>query len=443
MTTLRAELPHASLDARSLVANYWSPRRAVWLIVAAGVVLRGWVAAAGFFYGDDYVFQGRAWRLPLDSSYLLHVHDGHLMPGAFAVQWGVTRAWPMNAAPLALIETVASALVVVLFARLALRLWSGRWISVVPVTIVAVSPMTLPSSTWWAAALNFLPMQLALVVTLSATVAWWQSRRQWHLWAAFVPWVVLLTFSEKVVLVPWVALAGVAVLDVSVGPFRAWARALRAAPALWGATLMVSIAYVAQYLRLSTDPPAGSPTVAQLAELVGRGVVTTVAPALLGGPLDWEPVGNGAALGQPPFWLVVVSVEILAALVIVSVSVSRQARRAWVWVAVYVMGLLALMAVGRLASFVDPVIVQGLRYTADATIPLALAVGVSLVAITPSLAGWLPSAGVPEPTGAPRPEHDRGRAQRRHDPAQHRVDRSLPRHLACQRLRRLRRQRSR
>jgi hypothetical protein len=255
--------------------------------------------------------------------------------------------------------------------------------------------MTLPSSTWWAAALNFLPMQLALVITLSATISWWHSRRPWRLWVAFVPWVLLLTFSEKVVIVPWVALAGVAVLDLSVPPVRAWARALRAAPAVWAGYLLVTIGYLWQYVRLSPEPPAGSPTVAQLAELVGRGVVTTVAPALLGGPLDWEPVGNGAAVGQPPFWLVVASLEILAALVIVSVSVSRRAKRAWLWAAAYLIGLLAIMAAGRLASFVDPVIVQGLRYTADATIPLALAVGVSLAAVVPMLARWLPRAGVP------------------------------------------------
>ena len=393
MTTVRAEIPHTALDARTLVVAYWTPRRAVWAVVVLGVLLRGWVAVAGFFYADDYILQGRAWRLPIDREYLLHLNDGHLMPGAVALQWVVTRAWPMNPAPLALVETIGSALVVVLFARMALRLWGTRWLVLVPVTIVALSPLTLPSSTWWTSALSFVPLQLALVVTLGATVAWWRSRRQWHLWFAFLVWLPLLTFTESVALVPWVALAGVAVLDARVGAARALARALRSAPAPWAAFLVSSLAYAWVDVHLWSKPPVGNPTLAQLAELVGRGLATTVAPAVAGGPVDWVPVGDGGALGQPPFWLVVASVELLAVIVVVSVSVSPRARRAWIWAGSYLLLATGLMIVGHLAPFADPALVQGLRFTADATIPLALAVGVSLAAMAPVLTRVLRAGG--------------------------------------------------
>jgi len=119
-----------------------------------------------------------------------------------------------------------------------------------------------------------------------------------------------------------------------------------------------------------------------------------VAPALIGGPLDWSAVGNGAALAEPPAWLVIVAAELLALLVIASVAVSVRARRVWAWAGAYLVGTLLLAALGLPVPLADPTFVQGLHSTADATIPLALAVGTSLVALGPYLRRWLGSQGV-------------------------------------------------
>jgi hypothetical protein len=395
MTSAQAELARPAVDARGILADYWTPRRAIAALVTVGLLLRVWVVSAGWFYWDDYIFQGRAWRLGLDADYLLHGHDGHLMPGAFLLQWPLTRVWPMEYLPLALVLVAGQVLVLLLFARLALRLWGPRWLTLVPVALVAVTPLTLPTNTWWAAALNGIPMQLALTVALLAVVSWWRTGRQRHLWLALLVWLVLLSFSEKVLVVPWAALAVVPVLDAERRPVTAWLRALRRTWVFWAVVTVLTAGYVVAYSSLVGKQPAADALPGQVADLVGRGVATSLVPAMLGGPLDWEPVGFGSAVGHPPTWLVLAAGELLAVLVVSSVIVSRRSRRAWVWAGAYVLGDLLLVASGRLNPFVDPVIVQGLRYTADAAVPVALAVGTALVGVSPSLRRALLHAGIP------------------------------------------------
>lgn len=385
MTTAQVDAARPSVTTAAAVASYWDARRAVWAVVAVGIALRAWVVASGYFYWDDYVFQGRAWRLPLDWSYLLYGHDGHLMPGAFLLQWPLTRLWPMNYLPLAVLLVVGQAVVVVLFARLALSLWGPRWAAVLPVTIVAITPLTLPTNTWWAAALNGIPLQIALVVALLAVTRWFRTRRLVPLWGAFAVWLVLLSFSEKLLVVPWAALAFAIVLDVSHRPSASLRSLLRRTWPVVVAYVVASGGYVALYLHSVGKQPNADASTSQVAQLFARGFGTSVAPGLFGGPLDWEPIGFGAAIGMPPTWLVVVSIELLLVLVATAVAVSPRGRRAWVWAGLYVLGDLALVAAGRLNVFVDPMVVQGLRYTADAAVPIAVAVGFTLRDAGPAL----------------------------------------------------------
>lgn len=383
MTTSVDALAPPTPDVARAVFSYWTPRRVIWTLVGLGLVLRAWVVASGYFYWDDYIFQGRAWRLPLDWDYLMHGHDGHLMPGAFLLQWPMTQHFALTYLPMAVLLVLGQVVVVVLVARLCLSLWGPRWLAAVPVAIVTVTPLTLPTNTWWAAALNGIPLQIALSVSLLAGLRWWRSGRQRYLWGALLVWVVLLTFSEKVLVVPWAVLAAVPVLDAGRRPLRAWGRVLRRTWPVWSAYLVLSVGYVVFYLRIVGKQPSADATPAQVADLLGRGIVTTVVPGIFGGPIAWEPIGFGSAIGQPPWWFVALCAELLLLLVIVSSARSRRARRAWLWAFAYVLGDLALVATGRLNAYVAPEVVQGLRYTADAAVPLAIAVGVALESLAP------------------------------------------------------------
>ncbi len=384
MTSVQvAPLRESGGDAQD--GRFWTPTYAVWALVGVGIALRAWVVSGGYFYWDDYIFQGRAAKLPLGAEYLLHPHDGHFMPGAFLLQWPLTRIWPMDYTPLAVILVLGQAAVVVLFARLVLALWPGRWLALVPTCIVALTPLTLPTNTWWAAALNGIPLQLSLVTMLMAGVTWARTGRTRGLWWSLAGWLVLLSFSEKLLIVPFVAFAAVPLVRPLMRPRAAWtdaARRLRA-PLLAAAGVVAS--YVFAYAQVVGKVPSSDATASQVSSLLGRGLVTTVATGTAGGPLEWLPIGFGSAIGQPPVWLVVVSCELLAVLVIWSSAVSHVARWTWLWAGAYVLGDLALLATGRINAFVDPVIVQGMRYTADAAVPIALALGAGMAAIGPSV----------------------------------------------------------
>jgi hypothetical protein len=383
MASVQIGVPRHAVDATGLTATWVTPRRVVWAVVAVGAALRAWVVGGGYFYWDDYIFQGRAARLPLDADYLLHGHDGHLMPGAFALQWVLTRLWPMDYVPLAIALILGQLLLVILFARLATSLWGDRWLVLVPVTVVAVTPLTLPTNTWWAAALNGIPMQLALVVGLSAGLRWSRTGRSRSLCLGVIVWLVLLSFSEKVLVVPWAVLAAAPLVRPDLSARQAWRHVMGRNRGVLLVCAVVTVGYVAAYVAVVGKAPSSDASAAQVSDLLARGFVTTVAPAMVGGPLNWSGIGFGSAVGQPPAWLVIVAGELVGGLVIWSAATSRTARRAWVWAGAYVLGDLLLLATGRVNTFVDPVIVQGLRYTADAAVPLALAVGCALAAIAP------------------------------------------------------------
>jgi len=373
----------AALDARAVVSAYWSPRRLIWAVAVTGIALRAWVVTSGWFYWDDYIFQGRAWRFPLDSSYLLYGHDGHFMPGAFLLQWPLTRSWPMGYTPLVVLLIAGQALLVVLFTRLALTIWGSRWEALLAVVLLAFTPMTLPTNTWWAAALNGIPMQISLVVALSCGLAWWRTKSRRWVVVAVVVWALTLLFSEKVLLVPWAVLAAAPLLAPRLSPMSVWRDVIRRTWLLWGGVVVGSVAYLIAYEANVGKTPASDGTADQVADLLGRGLTSTVPTALLGGPLHWEAVGFGSAVGEPPGWFVVVAVELIGALVVVSCLRSRLARRAWAWAWGFVLVDLLLVASGRLNGYVNPEIVQGLRYTADAVVPLALAVPFGLAAVAP------------------------------------------------------------
>lgn len=348
-----------------------------------GILLRAWITLSGHWYWDDYVFMGRAARLGLDMDYLLHTHDGHLMPSGFLLQWWLTRSLGMSFPLPAVLLLLGQSVVLVLFARLALELIGSRWAATMAIVVLALTPLTFPASTWWASALNSVPLQIGLCAGLLATVRWVRTGLARHGWTMVAVTVASLTFFEKAVLIPVACLLLLPTLLPGLGVVRAVRTGLGLGRAVWLATAGVVALYAVGYLVVSDRAPGQSFDVAAWLDMLGRGVAATLAPGLLGGPWQWEAVGYGSAIGRPPFIGAVLALELLAALVLVSAMRSRRALRAWVWAGSYVLMSLTLVAVGRGGSAVNPAIVQGTRYLADSAIPAALALGVALTVVAP------------------------------------------------------------
>ncbi|WP_433578056.1 hypothetical protein [Nocardia brasiliensis] len=183
------------------------------LLVAGGLIalqllLRGWVAASGYFYWDDLILVGRAGRYPLLSSeLLLHNHDGHFMPLAFVVAWVVTQAAPLVWAGPVLVLVLGQLAVSVAVLRMVRLLLGLRWALLVPLVFFLFSPVTLPAFAWWSAALNTLPLQFALAWVIGDALLLLRTGRRRYAVSGIVVLAVALLFFEKSVIVPFVAFA--------------------------------------------------------------------------------------------------------------------------------------------------------------------------------------------------------------------------------------------
>jgi hypothetical protein len=345
------------------------------------LLLRVVVSGSAYFVQDDFVFQGQAARRGVFSAdYLLHIHSDHLMPAGYLIAGLAEWISPLNYWAVLLTLIPMQALASWLTIRLLLSLFGVRWLVLAPVAIALFSPLTLPSSAWWAAALNLLPVQAAGAAAAWAGLTLLRTGRiRWGI-GAVVALVVGLTFDNKgalvaltVFIVMWVAQPGSKMVRSGWDTLaRFWW--------LWVSFAVVLAGWLAIYLALA-DPVLRD--VADSTEVTRTAAITLVegvVPAILGGPLVWASVpGGGGAFAAPPAWFTVLSLHLLAALVAWGALSSVAARRAWVGVGAYVVADLVLLALGR--SGLVETIGLNLRYTADAIVVVAVAVGVSLMPV--------------------------------------------------------------
>ncbi|HSR22308.1 MAG TPA: hypothetical protein VLW53_02075, partial [Candidatus Eisenbacteria bacterium] len=349
------------------------------LVLAAGV-LRGWATLSGYFYWDDYLLAGRAARVGVSADLLLFDHDGHFMPGAMLVTWLVTKIAPMSYLLPALLMILAQLAAGAAFYFLLREIFGRRALTLVPLALFLFTPMTLPSSIWWSAAVNLLPMQIAGSLLGLAVVRNARTPSRRLVAGATAAYVLGLLFFEKSVLLLIVA-GGLAVLMADPTRPGAVRRAWRRQRALAVSLTLVTAGYLAVYktylssthLHVPADPSV-------LTETYHRGLSDTVGPALLGGPLTWTPTGWGSAISTPPSWFVWTSLLALAALVGLTGYLRPRAAPAWLLAAGYVAVDLTLFAVTRLVGPAGAVVIQSTRYTADAALVISLALGFALMA---------------------------------------------------------------
>ena len=345
-------------------------------LVAVAVLVRGVVAASGDFYWDDLILIGRASAYPLFSTALLgYDHDGHLMPAAFFVAGLSTRfaplEWWLPAAMLIALQ-LAAALAVL---RLLRTLLGSRPVLLVPLAVYLFAPLSLPSFAWWAAGLNSLPLQFALAWVAADAVALCRTGRMRHAVSGVVVSACALAFFEKSVLVPVVAVWVVAaVYRLDGRPVRSvW----RDGRALWLGSAVVVAVWAACYL-LVVDGRFGWPGFATAAEMVWHATSLGLFPALVGAPWTWERWPPGPPWADPPALAVVLGWLAVAGFVVFAVWWKRRTGIVWAGVTGYVAACLVAMVASR--SSVDTAIELGqtLRYVADVSVVVAVAIALVL-----------------------------------------------------------------
>ncbi|QWF24239.1 hypothetical protein KM427_11415 [Nocardioides sp. LMS-CY] len=350
------------------------------LVVAVATAFRAWQLQGAWFFYDDFYFIQRALDGPLTWTYLVEPYNGHLMPAGALLTWLNAHADAMSFAYPAVQIIVGFALTGLAALRLVLRLFGVRWAALVPLVLFLFSPFLIPATIWWAAAVNQVPMLLAVIMALSSFVAYLRSPRWPALVATFAWMAVGLLFVERT-LTGFVVLWLVALLYFTEGTFpdrlrQLWNR-YRAAVVLQVVAVLV---YLAAYAPFALNFDAGSvrsrPLFGVLRDLAG--VAFPIGAA--GGPLDWQVSGVTQSEVHPSQLLLVLSWVVLGVVVLASGMTRRHGLRAWL---IPVAGLLAnaaLIAVSR-AIYFGSAIALDLRFQTESALTVALAAGLAFLPV--------------------------------------------------------------
>lgn len=362
--------------------------RAVVVLLLVQLAVRGWVSLRGYFYLDDFVFTGRAMEYrAFDPEYLFTAYNSHVMPGSFLWAWATTRLFPLNypavVAGCMLLQLVLGWLFFVLLRRV----FGSTPLILVPFTAFLLSPITLPGALWWAAALNQLPQQLAMVGVLLCHMRYLRTGRLRAGLAGAVVLAAGLLFSEKTLLVlPFLAAMHLAYFTS--GPLATRLRSLAVGHwRVWSAYALVAMPYAVYYVVAVPSPARQPAPGASILQLVMESFVRAVIPGMLGGPWHWVQIGYAGALADPGRFAAALAL-VVATLVVGGTCLLH--RRAWFgWAAAlgYCLLNLALLALSR-ATFIGPLIGDEYRYVTDTALVISLALAFSLAPV----AGTWPDA---------------------------------------------------
>lgn len=361
------------------------------LMLAVQIAWRATTTADSTFWQDDFRYLADARELGLSADFLLQDYNGHVMPGQFLLVWAVSHlefSFTAPAVMLIVFQLLASGLMLwVLWS-----LWPRRPELLVGYALFLFSPLGLVADTWWAAGLQALPMQCAMLLAVGATVKDHRSP-SWRWKATAVAAVVVgLAFWEKALLiVPLLVLVQILLLEDARWADR-WAvlRRHRVEWAVWG---VLALAYTAVYVLIVGQGERAAGARPSYQDFVVNAVMKTLLPGILGGP--WSDAGGENTVYPVPTD-VALAVATLVFVVFAGWAWGRQPRaatRAGVLVVAYLVMDLGLVLLGR--SEFALLLARDPRYVTDALPVVALGV---VAAVAPPISRpapeerWSPEA---------------------------------------------------
>ena len=373
----------------------WARGRGVVLaglvLIVAQLIWKSFFLGHFYFWQDDFHLTELALSHSFSWGYLTTVVAGHLLPGVNGLVWVVARLSPYDWA-------LASAVTVVLLAgaglaalRLLRTLFGNRPAILVPLIVYLLCPLTMPDIRWWSAAIESLPLQIAIFMALNAQVHYVRTGRFGHAVAA-AAWLLFgLAFFEKALIVP-LLLLGVTSGFLMEGP---WLRAIGQCLVRYWQAWLLQVAVLAGYavvfatsLHTSSVQPETPGTASGAFTFMSKIVKNTFVPGTIGGPWQWLATSNaGYAYSAPPPALTWLALIVAAAVIVASIWSRRHAWRAWAILAGWLAAAdVAPILLGRALELGPGVLGLETRYVADAVPVLAICLG---------LAFW-PVAGKPD-----------------------------------------------
>ncbi len=364
----------ATQTAEQAERSRTSPRVVAYALVAAFTAIVLWFAAQGFMLLDDYELQSLAYAAPgLDWSYLTQPWGGHFMPSGFALAQLLAKTTPFTYVPMVALMGFGMGAFALALARLLFYVLGNRWLALLPLALIMASGAIWDSVTWWIAALNSIPLLIAIPLATYMHLRWLQ---EGSLRSGILAWaitVVACTFFEK-------ALGLVFFLGLLTIALRGRWNPPRSVRAVWGLLVLYAVTvagFAYAYLSSSTGQAANIPSVQTYMDFIGAGALT-FPPLLLGGPWSW----SVPAVASTPVWLSVASGNVLLFVALSQGIRSRRAALLWGGLLVYLLAIISVIAVGRAGWGVQ--VISQPRYFVDAVVYTIVAASIAAAYLCPS-----------------------------------------------------------
>lgn len=353
------------------------------VLIIVQLAFRAWAAFGGWFFIDDFKFLSAS-RQPLTLGLLMEPHDDKLMPGGLLIAWLVAKsgafAWPVAAASLVAMQAMAS----VACWFMLRSLFEVRWVLLAPLAIYLFAPMTLTGFMWWGAAINLVPMQIAMFLAVGCHVRYLSTDKLRYAILAALSVALAMAFYQKSLLIYPV----IALLSVSYFGQGGWFRSFTYTLARWWRGWLIHAAFLTAYLTyivIKVPSPVSTDGAVDYPGIVGSLTFKTFLTTAIGGPWRWAEDVMPAVQVDPPTVTIV-----LAALVAASVIVYGALRRthtvmAWVILTLYVVADGLLLATGR-GSTAGVLAAVEARYVSDAAPVLVLALALAFIPLASSRA---------------------------------------------------------
>ncbi|KIH99351.1 membrane protein [Streptomonospora alba] len=352
-------------------------------LIVASIALKIHVLRSAYFIEDDFLFFGDAAATDLTLAYLTDLHKGHLMPGAKLLAYILAGVAPYNWAAASGIMIVLQAGATTAVFALLWELLGRRWALIAPLAVYAAAPLTIPVLAWWSAALNAVPFQLAIALSLLWTVRYLRTGEDRYGWLAAGAVLLGMAFSVKAVFLP-VLLLAVAVLFLVPGrlPGVLWRTVDRDLP-FWVGMGALSVGYGLLYLsrqETAGGEGAGLPELGVAGGMLRRMLGETFPVGAVGGPGEWTPVTASGGLLNPPAAAVAAAWAGLLLIVLASLLVRRRSWRAWALLVGYLLLVDAVPTIVARGRY-EPMVGFDPRYVADAALVFALCLALAYLPV--------------------------------------------------------------
>ena len=353
------------------------------LLIVAQLGFRAWALWGSWFYFDDLAFMSRAMNQPFDVSYLTESYGGHLMPAGFALVWVLTKWWVYDWAPWAVVLLLMQAVASLGMFRLLVSMFGRRPLVLALLAGYLAWIFTLPAGIWFAAGINQLPFQIALVFGLTSHLAYLRTRRVRHLVATLLWTGFGLLFYEKTLLLFGIyALVALCWFSSGRTPERIARLWQRYRPAVIVYVILGGI-YTALYAAYGLNFSPGETADVSWGPIAWNLVAIALLPGLAGGPLHWQPLTVGS-FADPSDVFMLISWLAVGVLVFYAFQSRAFSKRAWSLLAFTTVGNVALLASAR-ASVVGPEIAREYRYQTESAALAVLGIGLAFLPLLGAL----------------------------------------------------------